>query len=118
MQDDVNHAMTNASVAIARMDAHERTCTERYTSISNSMSRIDATLAALLTKLDDSARRVHERIDGVAAEGRSNANLALSAAQDAAGDVKNAKIWALTGLLGWLIAALGWLGARLFGGHT
>lgn len=110
-----DEAMTTASVAIARMDAHERTCTERYGNISSSMARIDTTLNALLTKLEDSTRRVHDRIDSVAAEARSNSGLAIAAAQSAKDDVKDSKVWVLTGLGVTCLAVIGWFADKFLG---
>ena len=115
MQDDINEAMTLAQVATARIDAHEHTCGERYQRIQADTSEIKATLVDIGRKLEASTQRVHDRVDGVAAEGRANANLALVAAQNAADGVKDAKIWALTGMGGGALGIAAWALERVLG---
>ncbi len=114
---DPSDTNTMAAVALSRMDAHERTCTERYATIAASMNRIESLLAANGMKLDDSTRRIHDRIDGTAAEARSNTNLAFAAATAAGDRLQKAevKIWATAAAAAG--AVLLWLADMLFGKH-
>lgn len=105
-QDDINNAMTSSQVAIARMNAHESICTERYSRIATDTTDIKQTLHSIAAKLDESIKRAHDRIDGVAAEARGNAGLALSAAQDAKVGIQKAKVWAMSGIVAALITGV------------
>ncbi len=98
-------AMTSAAIALARMDAHERTCTERYGTIAQALVEIKATLTDNGRKLENATQRIHERIDGTAAEARANSGLALAAANKAEAGLPKVKVWALTGILGAIVSA-------------
>lgn len=128
MQDDVNHAMTSAQIAISRMDAHESICTERYNRIQADTTDIKETLRDIGRKLEGSIQRVHDRLDaevasartareGISAEARSNSNLALTAAQKASDDVKDSKIWILSTAAGSAGGIVLWLIQLVWGKH-
>lgn len=123
-------ALTMATVAMSRMDAHEKIDSERFQQISTNMTEIKESLRDMARTLKDSNERIHIRIDdesvktrhslanvtatahaeitAVETSARAHGNTAVSVAQGAADGVRDAKVWALTGLAGGAVAIAMW----------
>jgi hypothetical protein len=108
-------AHTLATVVGARLDAHEKTCTERYGRIAGDTAEIKAAILALSTDLKGAVQRIHERIDNEALVARNDNKTVLAEAENAHGGIAGLKVWVLSGAGAILLAIVGWFADHFFG---
>ncbi len=108
-EDTAVEAHTLATVASARLDAHEKTCAERYGRIAGDTAEIKAAIQALSADVKSAVQRIHERID-------NESHIARDAVASAHTAVAGLKIWVLSSAGTVLLGIIGWLADHFFTG--
>lgn len=104
-------ALTAYNLAItgdARLDAHEKICTERYQRIAGDTAEIKAAIQALSMDVKSAVQRIHERIDDEARRAREEARNALLDAENAHKNIAGLKVWVLSSAATVLLGIIGW----------
>lgn len=97
-----------ATIVEARLDAHEKICTERYQRIAGDTAEIKTAIQSLSMDMKGAVQRIHARMDDEARAAREDAKAALSDAEDAHKNIAGLKIWVLSSAATVLLGILGW----------
>lgn len=123
----------------AQLHAHFKADELGFERINQDTSEIKDIVRGMASDLKASVERIHSRVDeeagkarhalanatmsmqgelkAVSAEARNGTALAVQAASVASDGIKEAKVWALTGIGGVLLTVVAWLAQFIFGAH-